>query len=612
MSKQKIYSTAVLILVLTSLIFTFSPILHGSLESENIGVGDLNTSTNLEGSENIVITDLNKRVNVSNYGAVDMKEYLTFKNQNDFPVEVVYVGISQNRSNNLISYSAKGVEGDSLEIKRNNLIIDDFELFSIYLNSPLLPQQSERIVFYHTYQNILAYPKKEQALLLDFVYSLVPYRITGDINTIYKFPSSAQMARVDWGQAYPPATSGLLVEYDLEEQLDLTQLDPFLENLEERKLVTLVFNESKATKIEINDLNREIRVSPWGTIKVKEEYLVQNYGTIPRNFIAVEVPGNAKGIYVYDELGEIQGTEIRETVRNTTDVRLNLGENRISLNPNSKFEFIIKYSLPFEKYSSMDWFKQSIKINVLTSQFEFLNNDQTTRIYLEGITKITFLNELPDSIEKTQTETILVYDFNTIGPSDRKLIQCTYIIDVFDLLLRPVLFILLFASISALLVLYTKRRMEGEAPVSFRKQNIPVTEIREFCSLYDEMNALVLEMRRAEEEVKRKKISKKKYRNIIDKNNSRIENIKKELKPFKQELIETDETFKNIVKKLEVLEAERVSIDDGLKLLQTRYRRGKLPSKAAYEKLLNNFLKRRKKIDRTIDKLIQQLRSYLI
>lgn len=612
MSKKRIYSIIVLILVFTSFIFVISPTIYRPNRSKDTTVENLNVSVDLEGTENVIVTDLFKRVNVSNHGAVSMKEYLKFENQNDYPVSVVYVGIPNNRSNDLLSYSATGENGETLEMKRTNLILEEFELFSVYLNSPILPHQTRRIIFYHTYQNLLAYPKKEQILYMDFVYSLIPYKVNGEIRSIFRLPSSAQVASYDWGQAFPPTQVGVLVEYDLGELLSINELDPFLENLEEKKLVTILYNDTKATKIEINDLNREIRISPWGTIKIKEEYLVQNYGSIPRDFIAVEIPGNAKGIYVYDDLGEIKGTELRETSRNTTDVRLNLAENRITLNPDSKFEFIIQYSLPFEKYSSADWFRQSININVLTAQFEFLNTRQTTKIYLQGITEITYLNELPDSIEKTQTETILVYDFNDIGPVNRKIIQCTYIIDIFDLLLRPILFILLFASISTILVLYIKRRMEGEVPVSFRRENIPITEIREFCSLYDEMNALVLEMRRAEEEVKRKKISKKKYRNIIDKNNSRIEQIKKELKPFKQELIETDETFKNIVKKLEVLEAERVSIDDGLKLLQTRYRQGKLPSKAAYEKLLNNFLKRRKKIDRTIDKLIQQLRSYLI
>ncbi|MEJ2279898.1 MAG: hypothetical protein P8Y70_19455 [Candidatus Lokiarchaeota archaeon] len=104
----------------------------------------------------------------------------------------------------------------------------------------------------------------------------------------------------------------------------------------------------------------------------------------------------------------------------------------------------------------------------------------------------------------------------------------------------------------------------------------------------------------------------KKYRNLVNKNKGRINEIENEIDTFKDDLIQTNETFENIIKKIDVLEAERTTVKDGLNLLEARYKRGKLPSKTAYEKLYNDFQKRRKKIDRTIDKLIQQLRSYLI
>ena len=91
-----------------------------------------------------------------------------------------------------------------------------------------------------------------------------------------------------------------------------------------------------------------------------------------------------------------------------------------------------------------------------------------------------------------------------------------------------------------------------------------------------------------------------------------IDEIQKEVTPFKKVLMETSEIFETIVKRLDILEAERISVKDSLALLESRYRRGRLPSRAAYLKLSDDFIKRRKKIDKTIDKLIQQLRSYLL
>ncbi|MFX0075255.1 MAG: hypothetical protein ACFE96_07425, partial [Candidatus Hermodarchaeota archaeon] len=157
-----------------------------------------------------------------------------------------------------------------------------------------------------------------------------------------------------------------------------------------------------------------------------------------------------------------------------------------------------------------------------------------------------------------------------------------------------------------------KTRKRAEDISEYKKESIPTSEIREFCSLYEEKNALILEIRKAEEETKRKKIAKKTYKNLLSKNTAKIEQIKDEIIPFKKILMETSDTYSNVIKKLDVLDAERISVNDSINLLESRYKRGKLPSKAAYQKLSDDFFNRRKKIDRTIDKYIQQLRSYLL
>ena len=171
---------------------------------------------------------------------------------------------------------------------------------------------------------------------------------------------------------------------------------------------------------------------------------------------------------------------------------------------------------------------------------------------------------------------------------------------------------MIIAALCSIFVLIIKTRKRTEEISEFKKEFIPLTEIREFCSLYEEKNALILEIRKAESETKRKKIAKKTYKNLLTKNTAKIDQIKEEILPFKKTLMEISESYNNIIKKLDVLDAERESVDDSLNLLESRYKRGKLPSKAAYQKLSDDFFNRRKKIDRTIDKYIQQLRSYLL
>jgi septation ring formation regulator EzrA len=119
-------------------------------------------------------------------------------------------------------------------------------------------------------------------------------------------------------------------------------------------------------------------------------------------------------------------------------------------------------------------------------------------------------------------------------------------------------------------------------------------------------------MQKAQAARKRKKLSKRKYRNIIEKNKKKLEEVDEEIQPFKESLRTTNDTFRRIVDKLEVLEAENISVRDSLRVLKSRYRRGRLPSKRSYLKLSDDLRQRRKKINRNLNKLIQQLRSYLL
>ncbi|MFX1394295.1 MAG: hypothetical protein ACFFAH_12075, partial [Promethearchaeota archaeon] len=278
----------------------------------------------------------------------------------------------------------------------------------------------------------------------------------------------------------------------------------------------------------------------------------------------------------------------------------------------SKFRFNIQYFLPFEKYISLNWFQESVKIDALTSIYEYLGKDQTIKIIIEGCLSLDSVSEPPDAIEHTANSLILIYTSDYVSPLERKEIQFTFTVNYFDVALRPIIFIILIALISSIYVLIIKSRKEEAVIAAFRKELLPVNEIREYCSLIEEKNALIIEIRRAEEDVKRKKIIKKKYKNILDKNTSKIQEINKEIIPFKNAIIEISATFENLVKKIDLLEAERESVKDSLNLLETRYKRGRLPSKSAYLKLADNFLRRQKKIDRSIDKSIQQLRSYLL
>lgn len=576
-------------------------------------------SGDLEGAENILIVQLIRRTNLSTSGLININDKMVILNENDNPINSILIGIPLRDSSNLIYINTVGQTENTLLTERSHGVMGSYEMVKIYFDSPLLPSQETTINVKQTYNNLLSYDiaELEEGVnqLIHFnglVFPILPYRSEGDVKSIYIIPTLAELHTRKQFNSMGNLVGGNIV-YDLATSLSINHLDPFLENLNENNETTVSIKTLQLTGLEIEKINREIFISPWGIIKNTEEVTIENVGIIGVGLFSLNIPVDAKNVKIYDDLGELFGDIINSPTDSSKKVlSIQLSQNRVSLSPTSKFKFFIEYNLPHEQYVSYNWLQQSISINLLMTNYDFLIHEQTTKVVIEGCGTIDYTSSPPEAIFKTVGTRILVYSSEMVSPFEKKIILFTYTVDIFDLVLRPTIFIMIIAFLSSIFVLIIKTRKREEDESVFKKEFIPTSEIREFCSLYEEKNALVLEIRNAENETKRKKMVKKTYKNLLTKNTAKIDQIKEEILPFKKILMETSDTYDNIIKKLDILDAERISVNDSLNLLESRYKRGKLPSKAAYQKLSSDFFNRRKKIDRTIDKYIQQLRSYLL
>ncbi|MHA1242562.1 MAG: hypothetical protein ACTSQU_17515 [Promethearchaeota archaeon] len=578
-------------------------------------------SRTLEGADNLLVVDMIRTTNLSSYGLVNIKDRLTILNNNNNPINSILFGLRIEDSNDLIYFNAFGETQNTLLIERSHEIMDIYEMITIYFDMPLLPSQTITFTVLHSYTNLISYElsfiDNEVTQLLVFkgsIFPLLPYKSEGNIKSNYLLPegSTLHFHTQIGGMGIPVGGSNII--YDLEANPEINYLEPFLLNLAENNETTISVKDRLTSKIEIEKIDKDIYISPWGIIKNVEEITIVNLGIIEVGLLAMKIPIDALNVKVYDYLGEVLGVILLESIDDTSikTVSIELYQNRVSLTPGSKFKFFLEYYLPPEEYISYNWLQQSLSINLLTTKYEYLIHEQNTNVIIEGCGGVDYMSSLPEAIHNSGNSKVLVYSSENVSSLVTKDVLLTFTIDLFEILLRPIVLVMIIAILSSIFVLAIKTLKREEQVSIFKKDFIPTSEIREFSSLYEEKNALVLEIRKAESETKRKKLAKKTYKNLLSKNTTKIDQIKEEILPFKKILMETNDTFNNIVKRLDVLDAERISISDSLNLLETRYKRGKLPSKAAYQKLSDDFFNRRKKIDRTIDKYIQQLRSYLL
>ena len=606
-----------------SVIITFSALQNNySNNYQNVSLIEApKESGAIDGANNILVVEILRTTNLSSFGLVNIEDRITIKNNNNNPINSFLFGLNAKDSDNLIYFDAFGETQNTLLIERSHEILDIYEVITIFFDIPLLPSQEIIVTITHSYTNLISYYQafieSEVTQILEFkgpVFPLLPYRSEGNIKANYRLPEGSALQFHTQIGAMGAPVGGSNIIYDLASHLGINHLEPFLQNLGNDNETTISVTDQITSKLEIEKINKNIYVSPWGIIKNVEEITIENVGIVAVAQLSMKIPSEAINVKIYDDLGEILGVSLVESIddASTKTVSIGLYINRVILTPSSKFKFFLEYHLPHEKYISSNWFQQSISLNLLTTKYEYLIHEQTTSVIIEGCGEVDYISSSPEALQNLGNSKVFVYNAENISPLVKKDVLLTFTIDLFEVLLRPVAFVIVIALLLSIFVLAIKTLKREEQGLLFKKESIPTSEIREFCSLYEEKNALVLEIRRAESETKRKKLAKKSYKNLLTKNTTKIDHIKEEILPFKKKLMETNDTFNNIIKRLDVLDAERISISDSLNLLESRYKRGKLPSKAAYQKLSDDFLDRRKKIDRTIDRYIQQLRSYLL
>jgi hypothetical protein len=445
-------------------------------------------SASLEGAENILITKIFREATVNGYGLISFEDSISVTNFNNNPITSILIGISLNRSEDLVFFETIADEGNTLFTERSYMVMKDYEMFAIYFESPLLPHQTKSIKFMHQYKNQLSYIQfdKQYITYSGLVYPVLPYRAEEDIKSIFYLPARSDDLDSDWGLTH--GEPEWIIRYDigiLYNELGGLILTPFMENLNEKKIINFSFSHEDFSEMEINEITREIFISPWGIMRVKDELSIVNLGTISYSSVSLDIPFQATRVIVSDDLGELDAdiTSLSDPKKKTLDI--NFLTNRIRLLPNTTYQFKIEYHLPFEEYFSFNWFQESIQLDILTTKFSFLGRHQTIKIIIDGSNNLNYISEPPEAIEKSGSNIILTYESDYVTPLEQKIILFTFTIDLFDLLLRPIIFMLLISIIASIYVLTIKSRKKEHDMTILKREFIPVNEIRECFSLRD-------------------------------------------------------------------------------------------------------------------------------
>ena len=559
--------------------------------------------------EGVQITELYRNVKLSGNGLLKAEDSFTIKNIYNNPISFITIGIDESYFENLIYYDAKGPYSETLNVQFSEIMIETFKMAYIYFDSPLLPNQETTIIFTHSYKNLYNFSREgmaqqqTQIIFFNFnIYPIIPYMVDS-VGILFSHPQVGEIISVINASGEEGKFEGGYLQFNKE------LMPPFY-----NKSIIGSFTYTETTQLQIDKILRKITFNSLGYIIVDETITIHNTGAISISSFSFLIPAVVSEVEVFDYLGPIAGASLDSEPNPdgvTKDLVISLIQNRVSLDVDSKFDVSIRYQLPYDEYHVFNWLYNSISIDLFLTKCDYVIYDQEIQILIDGCENIISITEQPDSFETLGDDLVLIFTDDIVSPLDEKHINIIYTLNLLEILMRPLIFTILFMILFTSFVIITKTKKE-ELPIdAYRRRDIPIKELRQFFTLYEEKNAIFLNIQLADDDVKRKKLTKKKYLNELKKYDSRLKSLENELTPLKKILEESTKIFINIFKKLELLEAERFSLKDNINLLENRYKRGKLPSKSAYEKLLGDFLKRREKIRKAIDRQIHELKAYI-
>ncbi|MDD1778159.1 MAG: hypothetical protein LUQ65_08325 [Candidatus Helarchaeota archaeon] len=559
-------------------------------------------------TETVEAVSVQRTIHIDYDKIFKVTDQYTFRNTGPDPISSLLIEVPYGFSSNLALFQLCDANSELLSFEKLPYDGSTFMRWCVYLNAPLLSGHNVTI------RNEMAFV----GISSDYGDTAVD-GVKGHINFyFYKFPTSPyhiQKCNVT------VTCDSRVTLYDSMQGKYFSQLS-LVSNVAVSKNNFTAYNsrynltepsgyDYTLSAIKYPTFKREIRIDPWGYLYISEEREIEHfgpYGNFRVNKFTFNLSSDAENIHVFDEFGgliySISGTT-------TKSVTVDLDASRYTLLYHESVTYWITYRLPLSNYMTQNGDKLKINLNILFGDCNGVVDDFAITIVLPKDTSLNKLLPSADYFSSVGNNILIGFNETDVTPYNSKMVELE--IDISnsypDMFSRPLILLLIFGSICSGYVI-VKRVLPSKERWTERKTVVPTPVLLEFCSLCEEKVALVTEIEELEEDMKRRRIKKRDYRNDLKNKEKRIFELNKDIEDLKVTLKDAGGRFAQIVNEIEINEAERQSTTDGLYNLEQRYLRKKI-SIVAYQKLSDDLINRHKKAKTRIDKLLFELREIL-
>ena len=367
--------------------------------------------------------------------------------------------------------------------------------------------------------------------------------------------------------------------------------------------------------IDLEELNREVRIDALGIVEVSDSYRIRNNSTISLAGLRLALPTDASNLSARDQLGRTLAVEAVDRGEKvswcniTFIVPLSASEStRLSVKynlPNAVQEEANKLALNLSLFPPVNCYVQSVSVTVILPEGARLLNPEIISVgETYGLARGVFQERLTVNMKDvTYLESAVL--------SSRNILQIAYEYNYLWLSFRPTLWVWALAIVGCAIAV-AWRRPKAPAPARIAIPKLPAglrpEYVKSFIGAYEEKKRITSELESLETRARKGKVPRRRYKVQKKTLETRLNTVSRSTAEIKQRLLGAGSLYADLMRQLEIAETEINEVETNIKSIEVRHRRGEL-SLEAYRKLQADYRKRKEKAEATISGILLRLRE---
>lgn len=380
--------------------------------------------------------------------------------------------------------------------------------------------------------------------------------------------------------------------------------------------VTFLLTTEEIQIFTVEEFKREIIVDPMGEVTVSDCYSVKNQSPKEISSIEVILLPNASAVTVEDEFGR-KGKDpaiIDRLTGRSYKVELTFAGRTLSLRSGETAKFIVKYKLPSGTIIKSEKGSE-LSLQMFQNLKYYMKEAWITLVFPEGA-RITELNCESFSADVTYgtirdvfQEKIIIHKQCVLIDDVR--VNVSYGYNILWLSFRPTIWVWASATFACAVLAFWRRPKAVTAvtaPAPRAAVKLTPEIIRSFVNFYEEKKKILAEIKTLEAAVSKGRVPRRRYKIQRKTLETRLATLDRNLSELRLKLRFAGGRYTDLMHQLEIAETEVNEVEEDIRSIENRHRRGELTLEA-YRRLLADYQRRKEKAEATINGILLRLRE---